>query len=179
MNIVRKIREETLNIKSLELTKGSSHIAESIFWILIAMSGTTWFFYFMNTQVRIWNENKIIVNKMEMELSEIDYPAISFCSNSANKYGIAERLGNHLDPNVKMENEFLTWLKKTAVSCYGKASLERFTDLDNSFYGAGVPDKCIDSELNFDKPGCKVSKDFFNIIRLFLIAAEEALIHRP
>ena len=173
----RKLREETLNIRSLELTKVSINLAERIFWILIAISGTAWFFYFMNTQVKIWNENKIIVNKASVDLSEIDYPAITFCSNSANKYGIAERLGNHLDPNVKTEIEFLVWLKKVVVSCYGKSFLNRFTeDVKNAQVGS-IPDMCTLRKAN--EQHCKVSTIQFSPLLLSssnpLIVLKQAL----
>ena len=54
---------------------------------------------------------------MDSELSDIDYPAITFCSQGANKLGIAERLGNHIDPNVVVKNGTIAWIQKHMVKC--------------------------------------------------------------
>ena len=118
MNSVSKsIKEEILKFRTLELISTVNGIIEKIFWSLIALAGTIWFFYFMSFQIKLWNENKIVISPAATKLSDIKYPAVTFCSPSANKYGVAERLGNYLNPNIKVNHEFLTWIRKVAVNC--------------------------------------------------------------
>ena len=51
---------------------------------------------------------------MNIDLSEVEYPAITICSEQTTKYAFAERLGNYLDPDEshpdllpKLQNKFL------------------------------------------------------------------------
>ena len=109
--------EEVLNIRTIELTKTAANIIERIIWILIAIAGTIWFISFMVSQVTLWNNHKTVVSKAELKLSDIDYPSVSVCSKSANKYGIVEKLGNNLNPNANLDVEFLAWWKEKALQC--------------------------------------------------------------
>ena len=109
--------EEILNIRTFELTKTAANIIERIIWILIAIAGTIWFISFMVSQFTLWNNHKTVVSKAELKLSDIDYPSVSVCSKSANKYGIVEKLGNNLNPKTKLNVEFLMWWKEKALFC--------------------------------------------------------------
>ena len=70
-----------------------------------------WIVYFINLMLA--NENPLIGRWVNMELSEVDYPAITICSEQTTKYAFAEQLGNYLDPNEshpyllsKLQNKF-------------------------------------------------------------------------
>ena len=125
--MIETIKEEIWNIRTLDLTRSAIGIVEKVFWILVALSGTVWFFYFMAFQVTLWNNNNIFISKAKMTLADIDYPAVTFCSPRANKFGVGERLGNYIDPNAKVTNQFLTWLRKSAIEC----SIDRKVSYDN------------------------------------------------
>ena len=43
-----------------------------------------------------------------MKLSELDYPAVTICSEGSTMYGVAERLGNYLNPETDLPNELLS-----------------------------------------------------------------------
>ena len=114
---IEAIKDELLMIRTLELSKRTTFIVEKILWILIALSGTVWFCFFMASQVQIWKENKIIVSNAVIDLSEIDYPSVTFCSERGYRYGIAQRLGNYLNPDRNMNNQLLAWIRKATIEC--------------------------------------------------------------
>ena len=93
---LNEIKEELDNIRTINLAK-NTHLAEKLFWILVSTLGTIWFFYFMSFQFILWRDSSTIEGKIKSNLSDVDYPAISFCSKYVNKYGVAERFGNYLD----------------------------------------------------------------------------------
>ena len=114
---IEKLKEEILGFRTIGLIKSATLIIEKLFWLLIAMAGTLWFFYFMGFQISLWNTHSTKATKGQLKLSDIDYPAVTFCSKVANKYGIVERFGNHLDPHAKLKNEDLAWLQKQLMNC--------------------------------------------------------------
>ena len=136
---VESLKEELWNIRTLDLTRSTIKIVERVFWILVAISGTLWFFYFMSFQIQLWNRNSIFISKAKMKLADIDYPAITFCSTRANKHGVAERLGNYIDPSKKVDNEFLIWLRKTALDC----SIDQEMHIYKEKYTKSCDDKSI------------------------------------
>ena len=114
---LRDIKEEILKIRTYELTKTASLIVERILWIVVAIIGFVWFISFTSSQIVLWNTHKTLVSKARLKLSDIDYPATTFCSKSANKYGIVERFGNHLNPKGNLDHDFLSWIKRKALEC--------------------------------------------------------------
>ena len=114
---VEKLKKEILGFRTFGLMKSASLIIEKLFWLFIAMAGTMWFLFFVGFQVNLWNTHSTVVTKAPLELSDIDYPAVTFCSHVANKHGIAERFGNHLNPDAKLKDENLAWFRKQALNC--------------------------------------------------------------
>ena len=108
---VQDVKDELWNFRFLQLAKFTSYNVEKVFWIILALSGVFWFVYCMTSTFMVWNNNKTVVSKADLQLSDINYPALSFCSKSATKYGIAERLGNYLDPKKNQKSEHLQWIK--------------------------------------------------------------------
>ena len=140
-NTFDSIKRELQNIRTVDLTKESTHIYGRGVWTMIAMFGLIWFFFFMNFQIQLWNDKNIILSKALMELSDIDYPGVTFCSKSVNKLGVCERLGNYLNPDIKLDIESLSWIKKSVIKC----AIEQ----RSPSYGA-VPSKCLRT-YNFKK----------------------------
>ena len=71
-----------------------------------------WIVYFINLIIE--DENPLIGRWMNIDLSEVEYPAITICSEQTTKYAFAERLGNYLDPDEshpdllpKLQKKFL------------------------------------------------------------------------
>ena len=54
--------------------------------------------------------------KGEVHLSELKYPAITVCSKDSVKYALAERLGNYLDPEQDLPEEFIS-LRNEFMKC--------------------------------------------------------------
>ena len=167
-----KIKEEIWTIRTIDLTRKAHHVLERLFWLLLAISGTVWFFYFMSHQVKLWNVNKIVVSKLRMKLSDLNYPAVTFCSESVNKYGVAEQLGNHLDAESYLNHDFLAWIRKYTISCsiddsYNKRYL-RDSTLDYPILC--LPDFDVDLFTGFsriwldleDEDTCKVKVSLHN-----------------
>ena len=71
-----------------------------------------WIVYFITLIIE--DENPLIGRWMNIDLSEVEYPAITICSEQTTKYAFAERLGNYLDPDEshpdllpKLQNKFI------------------------------------------------------------------------
>ena len=113
---LQNLKQEVLKVKTIELVNRASRVLEKLLWIAIAISGTVWFLSFMSFQFKIWNENLTFRTESDVDLSDIDRPAVTFCSKTVNKYGIVERLGNHINPKAKLNQEFFAWLGKIIVN---------------------------------------------------------------
>ena len=113
----QSLKEELLKIKTFELSVKSGFSIKSLFWLTIALLGTVWFCFFMTGQVRLWNENKIVISKAQIGLADLKNPSITLCSKRVNKVGVADRFGNYLNPKSKVDNKFLSWIKKSAIKC--------------------------------------------------------------
>ena len=83
------------------------------------------------------------------DLSQINYPAITICSQSSSKYAIAERLSNFMDPSKELPPAFRTIRNEFLICATGiYAYMKKWTtSLQSS-------NTC----LNTDNPaeGCKV-----------------------
>lgn len=104
-------------IVSLKQAIEASILIEKLIWICLGTLGTVYFGYLLVTQVNSWDENAILDSQHQMRTNEIDFPAITFCTKSSNKYGIAERFGNALNPNSDfVKNKLLPfrneWIKE-------------------------------------------------------------------
>ena len=72
-------------------------IIEKLIWIAFAILGTTYFGHLLVSQITSWNEHSVITLKGHERISDIDYPAVTFCTMTNSKYAIMERIGNVLD----------------------------------------------------------------------------------
>ena len=71
-----------------------------------------WIIYFIKHNIE--DENPLIGRRINIDISEVEYPAITLCSELTTKYAFAERLGNYLDPDEshpdllpKLQNKYL------------------------------------------------------------------------
>ena len=86
------------DITTVGLACRATSILEKMFWILLGLGGFGWCVHFIVGQFFIWSENPFIIQKSELELNEINYPALTICSQYSTRYAVAERLGNYIDP---------------------------------------------------------------------------------
>ena len=96
---MREFIFELKNIRSLELISIATNVVEKILWGIFGLCGIAWAFYFLPWNFQIWMENPSYLTKADIELAEIDYPAITIATPGSTKYAIAERLGNYIKPN--------------------------------------------------------------------------------
>ena len=64
-----------------------------------------------------------------MYLSELKYPAMTVCSKDSVKYALAERLGNYLDPEKYLPEEFIS-LRAEFMKCAAGMEYEYVDDKD-------------------------------------------------
>ena len=111
-------------IGSIQFAIEATNIFERIFWIAFTLLGTSFVCYLLNSQVSSWNS--FISSKNSVGLSEIDFPAVTFCSRGASKYSITERLGNLLDPNSKQTKKLILLFRNAYFQSYLGYPVEYF-----------------------------------------------------
>ena len=160
---------EIENITTIGLACKAQTILEKLFWILLGVGGFGWSVYFISQQFIIWSNNPLIIQKSDVELNEINYPAITICSQTSTRYAIAERLGNYIDPE-NMPEELLSLLermKMCPLSCTLDANGTCFDSYPASlgshsfFYRSYYIRNCNSADL--DAKGCKVYSDFHSL----------------
>ena len=162
---IEKLKKEILGFRTIGLMKSATLIIEKLFWLLITMAGTMWFLFFVAFQINLWNTHNTVATKAQLELSDIDYPAVTFCSHVANKQGIAERFGNYLNPNAKLKDENLAWFRKQALNCSFEKQVpkvKKWNGVKNKMNG--LYDKfCLSRPVEESSHTCEVSHQSTNI----------------
>ena len=100
-------KEELRNITTVNLLSNSTSILEKILWIMIAFFGSFFFYEVVKTQLQNWSENPTLQTKTIRKLSDMPLPSMTFCHKGMQKYGVAERLANMIDPEKEIPNEVL------------------------------------------------------------------------
>ena len=94
------------------------------------------------------NENPLIGRWVNMDLSEVDYPAITICSEQTTKYAFSEQLGNYLDPDKGLP-DLLAKLQKKIL----ESKLEEYGDYYNKYESrckkidGRIDDSCVVSTI--------------------------------
>ena len=116
MSRLQIIFDELRNITTVDLVYNARCFFEKLLWATIGIIGTIWAFVFFESQFKLWNESPWLTTRAHVHLSEVKYPAITFCSDGATKYAIAETLGNYIDPLKTMNlSQDLTYLKMSIL----------------------------------------------------------------
>ena len=116
MSRLQIIFDELRNITTVDLVYNAKCFFEKLLWATIGIIGTIWAFVFFESQFKLWNESPWLTTRAHVHLSEVKYPAITFCSDGATKYAIAETLGNYIDPLKTMNlSQDLTYLKMSIL----------------------------------------------------------------
>ena len=82
---------------------------------------------FLKLQVLSWELNASVLIQGDTDAIDLKYPAITICPKVSTKYGIAERLGNYIDPNNLPDKAML--LKREMFKC----SLDSPSDIDKNY----------------------------------------------
>ena len=67
-------------IFTIELASNASSLIEKVLWLLIAVIGSIWGYYFIKSLIDTWIESPLIISKGNVDLTDLKYPAITFCS---------------------------------------------------------------------------------------------------
>ena len=112
--------EKLKGIATFDLLTNSSSLIEKILWLLLVIIGICWGYHFMKYEmIDTWKEQPKIISKANVDLMDLKYPAVTFCSKGAAKFGIAERLGNFYNPKMDLPSEFLSLRKDLAICSTG------------------------------------------------------------
>ena len=109
INLFERLKD---GIATLDLACKAKNFFEKIVWVAIGVLGTMWAFYFIGKEIMHWSTNPTLITQGKMDLSEVEYPAITICPPGSTKYAIAERLGNYLDPSFIEREKFLSLANK-------------------------------------------------------------------
>ena len=74
-----------------------------------------------------WELNASVLIQGDTDAIDLKYPAVTICPKVSTKYGIAERLGNYIDPNNLPDKAML--LKREMFKC----SLDSPSDIDKKY----------------------------------------------
>ena len=112
MSRLQIIFDELRNITTVDLVYNARCFFEKLLWATIGIIGTIWAFVFFESQFKLWNESPWLTTRAHVHLSQLQYPAITFCSDGSTKYAIAERLGNYINHEVSMNgSQNMSYLK--------------------------------------------------------------------
>ena len=101
------------------VAKTANNVIEKLLWISIAIVGTVYIGYTMFSQIQYWNEFPVLQTKGTLDLSNMTFPAITFCPKTVPQFGIVEGLGNYLDLNKFVPSEAIM-IRNEAVKTYWK-----------------------------------------------------------
>ena len=73
----------------------------------------------------IKDENPLIDIDFDIDLSDVEYPAITICSEQTTKYAFAERLGNYIDPDLELPDP----LKKLQKKFFDELLMNQYGEL--------------------------------------------------
>ena len=104
------LADELRNIGSIDLTCKATNFLEKFLWISFGLVGIAWFVFFMIGVIE--DENHLTSIREDIKLKDVNYPAITICSDSTTKYALAERLGNYINPNLDLPDKLNSLIKK-------------------------------------------------------------------
>ena len=107
-NGYHQLEDELKNIGSIDLTCKATNVLEKILWISFGLVGIGWFAFFMIGVIE--DINPLTSIREDIKLKDVNYPAITICSDSTAKYALAERLGNYIDPNIVLPDKLKLWM---------------------------------------------------------------------
>ena len=89
-NLLIYIKETTVG--SLRLCFDTFYTIEKLFWLSVGFTGAIFMSIIVYDQIRSWDLNPIMSTRKWVNLSEVDFPAITFCHQGNTRLELAERL---------------------------------------------------------------------------------------
>ena len=111
--ITHTFRDTTIG--TLSLSVNATNIIEKICWLFIWLLGSILTSMFINEQIESWKRNPIIASRLWVDLSEIPYPAITFCHQGNTRMEAVERLLEAADESSPKIRHFRSWLLEKSV----------------------------------------------------------------
>ena len=143
-----RLKDELKNIRTIELAHQKNLFLERIFWAVLGILGVAWAFYFVPSNLEVWKNNPSIVSKGNVDLSEIDYPAITISPSGITKFAVAERLANYVKPE-KIPDE-LKQIRNLLFKCAVLTKENPSFDTDHRYY------KSTKSRCTYQSNECEV-----------------------
>ena len=116
------IKTEIHEIATIGLVAKSTYLIEKLIWLILGLVGLLWLSYVI--YLVVLDDNPIVTNIENLDLTDIDEPAITICSESINRIGIAERIGNSIESS-KVEKLVGKWseIMKLCATIYSQKAL--------------------------------------------------------
>ena len=165
-NLLLYIKETTVG--SLRLCFDAFYIIEKLFWLSVGITGAMFMSVVVYDQIRSWHLNPIMSTRKWVNLSEVDFPAITFCHQGNTRLELPERLvkaaGNNGSKIRRLRNLFL----KTSLGYL-------FSSLDNVYL---TDPKDLSYAYNYDcsnsspSPFCYIYGNVFGYAQVHNISIE-------
>ena len=139
-------------ILSIKLATEASAITEKLIWISFAILGSTYFGHLLVSQVESWDEHSVMTFKGYESISNIDYPALTFCTRTNSKYAIMERIGNVLNLESEFTNRLFLPLRNDFIKNHAVDEYYSATDAKRLY-----EDECLSYYASMlDEEPCQV-----------------------
>ena len=137
----KELLAEVKAIKSIDMTLKAKNIMEQVCWASLGIIGTIWIVYFISDVIQ--NNNPIIISKQDVKLADLNYPAITVCTDITTKYSMIERLGNYFDPMKtlppKLNSLRRKMLDKALLNRSGKGMTYEIMCIGSSYLSKTIP----------------------------------------
>ena len=151
------------NFTSLEFVSKASNLIEKLIWIIISVCGTVWIGNIVLIQVTQWIENPVLLRQENLDLSDMTYPAVTFCPKTISEFSIAEGFGNFLDLNKSLPSQAVS-IRNEAVKMYWRNKLPYVGCILDHWINTHVSslanyfDQCCKGQYQWKEKACKVRK---------------------
>ena len=150
------------SIGSLKFFFDSSHIIEKIFWLSMGILGTIGMSFVIMHQVQSWNLNSILSNSKWVELSEVDFPAITFCHQGNTRMAIADTLLQAADEKTSKIRQLRSIILKNTVEYLIKtrySDSQTSKDISGFYHAYCSPSQCENCWCTYIDIGFGYAKD--------------------
>ena len=122
-------------VGSLKFFFDASHVIEKFLWILMAILGTVLMSIFVKYQVESWGLNPIISSREWIDLSKVDFPAITFCHQGNTRMAIADRLMQVADEKSSKMRKIRSLFLRNSVEYMMKMLRDRYSQNSREISG--------------------------------------------
>ena len=130
-NIWINIKET--NVGSLRLCFDAFHVIEKLFWLSLGILGAIFMSIIVYDQIKSWHLKPIMSTRKWVDLSEVDFPAITFCHQGNTRLEFVERLvkaaGSNGSKIRRLRNLFLETSVEYLISYLDKVYMDQPKDV--------------------------------------------------